>query len=317
MTDRINTLPEGDHTPGDFELPVIGWREAAKRIFRRFLYPIFNYALHFIVAHRFDSADFSPNMWFWGQRGNDYERQRSRVARYITSQNCSILVAGCGTAKDVESWLNLRPSHITGVDWFSYNRAWTLWTDRFGKIAPHVNIRFLQADLARLSSFPDNSYDLIGSDAVLEHVRDLPSVLDEFYRVLKPGGVLYASFGPLWYGYGGDHVSGYDSPYSGYNHLLLTAKDYEKYIEDMGPYSHSEHDGRTWIAHDLFSRVKPKEYLMQLKLAGFERLFVGAIVDPLSSYCLTDPVMRSRLVAKAELLDLQVSAMSIIYRKPY
>lgn len=317
MINKFYNLPPGDHTPANFELPSTAWNEVIKGFIRRRFYPLYNIFLHHFIARTFNAVDFSPDLWFWGQRGNDYARHRARVARYAVSSDCRILVAGCGTARDVESWLKLGPAHIAGVDWFSYNRAWMLWTRRFEKIAPQVDIKFSQADLVRLTNFADSSFDLVGSDAVLEHVKDLPAVLDEFYRVLKPGGVLYAAFGPLWYGYGGDHVSGYDSPYSGYNHLLLTGHDYEKYIEAMGPYSHSEHDGRTWIAHDLFSRLKPREYLAALKFAGFERLFVGAVIDPLSRYCLRDPVTRSKLLAKAELLDLQVSAMSIIYRKPY
>lgn len=37
--------------------------------------------------------------------------------------------------------------------------------------------------------FPDAFFDLVVSNQVLEHVSDLDAVLDEIYRVLKPGGV--------------------------------------------------------------------------------------------------------------------------------
>lgn len=39
--------------------------------------------------------------------------------------------------------------------------------------------------------FPDESFDLVVSIAVLEHVKDVQSVLDETYRVLRPGGYAY------------------------------------------------------------------------------------------------------------------------------
>lgn len=41
--------------------------------------------------------------------------------------------------------------------------------------------------------FPDESFDLITMNQVLEHVQDIPKVLDEAMRVLKAGGVLIFS----------------------------------------------------------------------------------------------------------------------------
>ena len=37
--------------------------------------------------------------------------------------------------------------------------------------------------------FPDNFFDVVVSNQVLEHVSDLNAVVDEIHRVLKPGGV--------------------------------------------------------------------------------------------------------------------------------
>ncbi len=46
------------------------------------------------------------------------------------------------------------------------------------------------ADGARLP-FPDEAFDLIECDAVLEHVRRPPDVVSELQRVLRPGGLLH------------------------------------------------------------------------------------------------------------------------------
>jgi ubiquinone/menaquinone biosynthesis C-methylase UbiE len=40
-------------------------------------------------------------------------------------------------------------------------------------------------------SFPDEMFDLVVSLAVIEHVQDVNKVLEEAFRVLKPGGWLY------------------------------------------------------------------------------------------------------------------------------
>ncbi len=39
--------------------------------------------------------------------------------------------------------------------------------------------------------FPDNSFDAVFCCDVLEHVRDLPRVISEISRVLKPGGIFF------------------------------------------------------------------------------------------------------------------------------
>lgn len=42
--------------------------------------------------------------------------------------------------------------------------------------------------------FPDESFDLVANNQVLEHVEDLDSVLAEMNRVLKPGGTVLSIF---------------------------------------------------------------------------------------------------------------------------
>src|SRR5690606_10207253 len=42
--------------------------------------------------------------------------------------------------------------------------------------------------------FADNTFDLVVSDQVLEHVFDLPTVLSEITRILKPGALAIHRF---------------------------------------------------------------------------------------------------------------------------
>lgn len=309
-------LPIGDHTPRDYVLSLPNWSEQFKSPMRRLLYPVWNALVSPRLAARYTREDFRPDLWLWGQRGNDYERQRRRVSRFLPLAGCDVLVAGCGTGRDVESWVAMGPRRVVGLDWFHYDRAWDLWRGRFSCIAPGVEVEFDQADLSRLDGIPDSSFDVVGSDAVFEHLKDLPKVLGQFHRVLRPGGMLYATFGPLWYAWGGDHVSGYDALESGFNHLLLDHGAWRKYLDDMGEQAHSEHDGRTWIEHDLFSRLRPAEYLGCLYAAGFERRFVGAIIDPRAVNFLANcPEKTKRLLAQHSVLDLAVSGMTVILQR--
>lgn len=49
-----------------------------------------------------------------------------------------------------------------------------------------------QMDVTRLE-FPDRSFDIVTSGEVLEHVADDKKAIDEFARVLKPGGLCIAT----------------------------------------------------------------------------------------------------------------------------
>lgn len=310
----MSDFPIGDHTPTGFCLPKPGRLEPLKRLVRAYIYPLYNRWNHRALKHQYGDLRIDADLYLWGQRGNDYERQRRRVAQLVSVKTARILVAGCGTGRDVESWVRLHPKEIIGIDLFSYRRAWDMWQAHFKVVAPEVAATFLQGDLEDLSQFPDASFDLISSDAVFEHVRDLPMVLSQFRRILKPGGILYATFGPLWYGWGGDHVSGYDSVLSGFHHLILDREAYKRYLAGLGQQEHSEHDGRTWIDNDLFSRLKPVEYLQYLDAAGFKRVFVSEIIDPSAVACLKDLDFDRTLLQSVEDHDLLVSGMTIIYQ---
>ena len=59
--------------------------------------------------------------------------------------------------------------------------------------------------------FPDESFDVICSYDVFEHVGEMGEALRECRRLLKPGGTLYAVFPPFHHPTGGSHLHGYIS----------------------------------------------------------------------------------------------------------
>ncbi len=65
-------------------------------------------------------------------------------------------------------------------------------------------IPFLKMDAARLE-MEDGSVDGVYSFDAFEHFADPRRVLEESHRVLRPGGVVYASFGPLYHSPHGAH----------------------------------------------------------------------------------------------------------------
>src|SRR5215813_3720184 len=96
----------------------------------------------------------------------------------------NLLEAGCGTGIETANLRRLAPRlSIYGVDISSVALADAVRrSDTGGAI-------FYQAALERLP-FADAVFDFISSHEVIEHVEDPAMVLQEFSRVLKPGGVV-------------------------------------------------------------------------------------------------------------------------------
>lgn len=65
--------------------------------------------------------------------------------------------------------------------------------ESFDRVARMLEAEGVSAELKRSEGsglpYADNSMDAITAMSVLEHIRDLGPYADEFYRVLKPGGV--------------------------------------------------------------------------------------------------------------------------------
>lgn len=75
---------------------------------------------------------------------------------------------------------------------------------RLGRERGQRNLHFAQADGMALP-FPDGTFDLVLSHAVIEHVADAPLYLRELARVLAPGGHVYLSTAP-YLSFAGAHL---------------------------------------------------------------------------------------------------------------
>lgn len=126
-------------------------------------------------------------------------------------------------------------------------------SERKLKEAVGINITFekdiispkfqLKNENACSMSFPDNHFDIIASISVFEHIHDFELALKEMYRVLKPGGYVFAEFGPIWSSCWGHHLWLYhngkvidwnSTPIPPYAHLLLNSGELEEWLNRKG-----------------------------------------------------------------------------------
>lgn len=115
-------------------------------------------------------------------------------------EGCNVLDLGCGAGRDcyIISKLVGPKGKVVGVDMTDEqlevaNRHVDFHTKSFGYDEP--NVEFKKGYIEKLADLglPDNYFDIIVSNCVINLSPDKDAVLREAYRVLKPGGELYFS----------------------------------------------------------------------------------------------------------------------------
>lgn len=109
-----------------------------------------------------------------------------------------VLDLGCGAGRDcyLLSRLVGPGGQVVGIDMTAAQlevarKYQDYHADRYGYASS--NVTFLDGDLEALqeSGLADNSFDVIVSNCVINLVEDKQAVLDQAFRLLKPGGELY------------------------------------------------------------------------------------------------------------------------------
>jgi ubiquinone/menaquinone biosynthesis C-methylase UbiE len=115
------------------------------------------------------------------------EQELERFASLLP-HNAKVLDAGCGTGVPVTQFLVKKGCHVTGIDFAP------------GMIAlarqQVPEAEFIEGDMTQLD-FSDETFDGIVSTFAIIHVprEKHPQIYQNFYRVLKPRGILFFSTG--------------------------------------------------------------------------------------------------------------------------
>ena len=171
---------------------------------------------------------------------------------------------GCGNAFDYHHWFKFDPKKIVGIDVLNYKTSWQTVKKFVKDEKINTEVEFYKLDIVNFQY--KEKFDFIVSDAVFEHCKDFPRVINKCYKLLKKNGILYASYGgPLWYTYGGDHFSGRDNILNGFNHLLLNKKKYKAYfnknVRSLEYELYEGGGGGVLVKKNLFSKLSGNEYM--------------------------------------------------------
>jgi SAM-dependent methyltransferase len=230
-----------------------------KRIFYACYRPLASFKYSSFLSQKTIQA-YQPHFCL-GTRGMPLETRRRWGSKYLRNIRDSILlVEGTGTGWDVISWAKLRPGKIIATDMFPFEDSWAEIT-RYCYDRYKVKVDFRLSAIEAVSFLEANSVDFIASDAVYEHCRDLQAVMRENFRILKPGGCIYASYGPLYFCAGGDHFSGRGGLENCFNHLWLDPEAYQQYLKAYQEEIEDFQGGARYIELNLFSYLTTRQYI--------------------------------------------------------
>lgn len=148
-----------------------------------------------------------------------------KCEKFLPIKNAFVLSPGIGWGKNLITLATFKPKKIVAFDLFEFKEEQDFLRDLL-KEKFDLEVEFYKGDFESLPEKYRNSFDGVITKAVLEHVKDLPKFLEDMNKFLKKGGIFYGSFGPIWYGAGGDHVGWGEKGL--FYHLLADQEEYER-----------------------------------------------------------------------------------------
>lgn len=248
--------------PHKWDLELARSRTVTLRLVRS-TYPLVNW-LHNRRAYYMRRAPFLAELEFdeirFWNRGNEPEAHVKRIDRFWHVKNSDVLICGVGDGSEVAFWLDHKPKSLTAVDALLDHDQWCAFP----------TVSFARMDVRDLR-FPDQSFDVVASIALLEHVDGIQACISEMARVTRSNGVVFAGFGPLWHTYGGPHYLG------SYEHLWLTDQAFAEYLQARA-IPEEQREALHWLKLGMFSRRTYEEYLEMFR-RYFSILHVTAFIS--------------------------------------
>ena len=193
------------------------------------------------------------------QTAHELAKASGSMGRYLAAcehSNIDVLDFGCGWGGET-IWLAQHVRSVVGVD---VERS-AIDQAEATRTTKHVtNCRFVWCPDGTLP-LDENSVDAVFSTDTFEHVMDLDHAFSEILRVLRPGGLIRTTFGPLFY-----------SPY-GYHLHWACQVPYAHLLFGIGPVLALRNERAGTV---LEARTWEETGLNRKRFADFERSIIRA-----------------------------------------
>lgn len=127
------------------------------------------------------------------------------------------------------------------------------------------DVSFFKGDITTTTGFDNESFDVIYSASVLEHITDIPAAFAEMYRLLKKGGIMVHNYGPFFSPSGGHALGILDFSWG---HARLNQNDYLRYMDELRPYEALI--SKEWINKALTRSFPIAEMQKAIVSSGFD-----------------------------------------------
>jgi SAM-dependent methyltransferase len=316
---EIQPLPEGDFSDSVGKSFSLSTQDSLRqKVARSISYPLLS--LVSLKAQNLISSEPKLRVDHWAveERFTNHASWAVLMRHLRCSKNLNVFIPGCYVAgEDVQFWLRRGVKSLSGIDIYSLDRQWSHITKELER-AYKTPVTFKQGSIENIP-FADKQFDVIVSDAVLEHVRNISAMVSETFRVLKPGGYALHMFGPLYFSFGADHcISAYGEEH-GYDHLLLPEGEYRKRIAARNFFEEAagNADLAFWAENDQFSFSSAGEYIQAFG-ETFEIIHSVAKISQRALSFRKDYPDKWALLMKSGIseADLLIKSLNLLVRRP-
>jgi SAM-dependent methyltransferase len=316
---EIQPLPEGDFSDSIGKSFSLSTQDSMRqKVARAISYPLLS--LVSLKAKKLIPSEpkLEVDHWAVEERFTNHASWAILMRHLRCLKDLDVFIPGCYVAgEDVQFWLRRHVNSLSGIDIYSLDRQWSHITKELER-AYKTPVTFKQGSIENIP-FEDKKFDVIVSDAVLEHVRNLRAMVSETFRVLKPGGYALHMFGPLYFSFGADHcISAYGEDH-GYDHLLLPEDKYRESIAARNFFQEAagNADLAFWAENDQFSFSTASDYI-----AAFREKFevvhsVAKISEKSLSFRESHPEKWATLIDSGIFeSDLMIKSLNLLVRRP-